>query len=532
MFKKQDEKPILTRTPSTLNIHKRNQDSLEKQPSKTVPDFLPRPKSRYEMKRDETKKAAHDSVISSYQEILNLKEEFLKEVERLKTEIGRKREAPEKKLEQATVSSIKKFGEPVNSVEEISVLQRSSSNTVSTESALSEVKHNVYDDINSIGYEGEFYLGKTLKTPRPIKHINVIQSASSWGGLRFFLEIDNDSVVEFKTPAFVYNKNMSASDFSSEILKKNRNGAEMLSSVGEAYNTSFELTPELTQKIYSRLFDSREFDVFKRKDDLIQGVSDQRIIEKTNRIKTDINRWNSGVNFIRFINSADNNISEIANNLTSNMTGHESRTVQVNRGVPYRTMINTIESESGSWSSSVGTVNAMMDIAKRINKISFKGRTLYNYYNSYRGFLFHCALSLAELEYKVDDKKKNIGFMIHPKTSPEDGFAMLPHLPESDFDELKTVIRKTFPSKKTHNVEQLIDNLSVIHSIRQSNNGVPVEMERDKRKYQKDILHTMHRPDTRIPVPVRKNENNILEVGTVLELRDTKAPVNKVIVLK
>ena len=70
------------------------------------------------------------------------------------------------------------------------------------------------------------------------------------GGLRFFLEIDNDPVVEFKTPAFVYNDSLSGRVFSAEIRKGGRNGAEMLAAIGAAYNTSFEFTPKLAQKIF------------------------------------------------------------------------------------------------------------------------------------------------------------------------------------------------------------------------------------------------------------------------------------------
>ena len=128
----------------------------------------------------------------------------------------------------------------------------------------------------------------------------------------------------------------------------------------------------------------------------------------------------------------------------------------------------------------------------------------------------------------MGDKKKNIGYSIHPKTSPEDGFAMLPHLPLEEFKELMDVINKIFRASNVSVITSLVNNLSKIHEVREANTGMPVEMERDKLSYKEDVNHTMHRPDTRVPVPVRKNENGVLEIGTVLELRDTKAPINKI----
>ena len=80
-------------------------------------------------------------------------------------------------------------------------------------------------------------------------------------------------------------------------------------------------------------------------------MSDLAVKIKTDRIFKDINRWSSGLEFINLINNDDTNISDIVNILTEKRTANESCTMQVNRGISYRTMLNTVEKESLNWSS-------------------------------------------------------------------------------------------------------------------------------------------------------------------------------------
>lgn len=478
----------------------------------------------------------HEKIVRRHGVIIKNKKEFIDKInfikERINNEASGDEAAPAPMVLKRTQPPIARFGQPIEEMAQESVLRMSTSKDGYTDAKLDEINHIVYDHINTIGYEGEFYVGDTTVAPSPLRHINLIQSTESWGGLRFILEIDNDSVVEFKTPAFIYENTLSGSSFSSSILKKGSKGSEMLSAVGAAYNTDFELTPNCAEKIFMTLFESEHYSHFKKDSSgIIRGLSQSQIAQKTERMAGDLERWESGLRFYKFIASDKTALAAIANKLTQNITANESRTVQVNRGISYKDLVGVLITESDTWNASKNRVDEIKAIASNMSGINFHTSTLQKFNNSFRGFIAHCALALSELKYRNNDEAKNVGVMVHPKTSPEDGFGMLPHLNMAEFNELRSIIRSELSVISNEHANNLVKNLSAIQEIRQNNEGKPLTMSRlkDSRKRQEQsVCHTMNRPDTRVPVPVTRLENGVLQAGVVLELRDVHAPINRV----
>jgi hypothetical protein len=385
-----------------------------------------------------------------------------------------------------------------------------------------------YSSLETRGYEGEFYITDISSAPIALVHVPILQSTREWAGNRFIIEIDNDSVVELSTPPMTGVNSSNGAVFAGSTLKYGSHGSHVLQAIGQQYNTDFEVVPGCDVEIFEKIFNSqkyRDYVAEQRKSPKLMDNNQLRLFIQ--RIASDTVRWRSGLECARFVRKNLNKPEVIANKLTAKLTSGVSRTVQVNIGVPYKKLLDWLKSHATELTNEHGIRDRISTISSKMETVTFKTPELDNYKNTYKGFLAHCELALLELSERKDNIKKNVGLLLHPKTSPEDAFGVLPMLSKEAFAELKVIMKDKLSTYPKH-LTTLISNLEEIRRLREEDQGLPLIIERNRDIDNREIqekFHTMNRPDTRVKTPLI-SLNGTLEAGIVLEARDTTAPIN------
>lgn len=378
------------------------------------------------------------------------------------------------------------------------------------------------------GYEGEFYMQDHCYAPIPLVHVPLVDSTKMWGECRFTLEIDNDSVLELKTPPFLESESVTGQDFSNLVKKYRTDVGKLLQEISKTYGTDFEVNPECEEKIRTMLFDSKKYKDFEKSKGKVANLSEHELERRKEIIKQDEKKWGSGRKLIKIIHDLSDKPYALATKMATNLTGGLSKTVQVNVGQPYKNLVRWVSLNAEGISTTKENKEELQKLAFAASQCKFQ----HSHKDTMQGFVLHSLIGLQELNCRKNGIKKNVGVMFHPKTSPEDGFCALPMMSEKAFKEIKVALLEANKSMRGElkYVNHLIENLNDIYAIRLKQDGGTLIIERNREFNDVEIKkqerwHTMNRPDTRVSIPIMKT-GRAIEIGTVFEIRDVNAPIN------